>query len=420
MTHLKVENQNNNIEIVNAAIIQKLYNLALGIEQNLEVGESLSDYVSLKGNLQADHAYQNALTYLNNQTKFPDLQVSVPSGAEYIQVSDELFEKACIAKYGDGVGVIASQIRNITTLSDWYFSSRDSQTTNVIDVSKVSTIDISGFTNLLNIGASAFNGVTNIQNIILPPNLKRLSYNDGSGSFGGCFRGNNVLTTIQLPNGLEEIGDRCFMSCSNLTSIEFPQSLKYIGGSSSAQEWGVFYETGLTSITFPNGLLTIGDQCFSCTPITGTIIIPGSVNFLGERAFERNGGPCTFILENGDPIELVENLTPNHIPHNSFTSNRSGNAVIFKRNISSVGNHALMLYNDIKYVFKQTTPPTVEQGVEISFSWVTNGTIYVEDNYVETWKQAQGFSDFSNCIQPLSTAPFELRVLLSDDSELPS
>ena len=93
MTHLRIENQNSNVEIVNAAIIQKLYNLALGIEENLEEGESLSDYVSLKGNLQSDHAKQGAYDYLtgnlpdSNSKRFPNLTINLTGGA-YIDFAD--------------------------------------------------------------------------------------------------------------------------------------------------------------------------------------------------------------------------------------------------------------------------------------------------------------------------------------------
>ena len=412
MTQLRIENQNSNIEIVNVAIIQKLYETAL----------NASGTVYLKGNLQSDHAKQSALTYLNDSTRFPDFHITVPVGAEYADIQDSAFEQACILYWGDGFGVTTSAVQNITKLEGWYFSSRSSTLNNAnFDITTINTINLSGFTNLTEIGASVFSGCTNLRNIILPSGLKRLSYDDGSSSFAGCFRSCSHLSSIQLPNGLEELGDRCFMNCSSLTSIQFPQTLKYIGGgpSGSTQEGGVFFGCGLASVTFPNSLQAIEWGAFRGCPLTGTITIPESVQRIGDAAFSDNAGGCIFILEEGSqPLTLPEHNMANHQPHLSlFTSNSNNpNAVIFKRTISQCGKDSLMMHSNIKYLFKQTTPPTVASGTELTFSWKTSGTIYVEDAYVNTWKAAPGFSDIPDLIQPLSTAPSDLRALLNATS----
>ena len=39
------------------------------------------------------------------------------------------------------------------------------------------------------------------------------------------------LTSINLPEGLQGIGDRAFDGCSNLTNIVLPESLQHIGES---------------------------------------------------------------------------------------------------------------------------------------------------------------------------------------------
>ena len=70
------------------------------------------------------------------------------------------------------------------------------------------------------------------------------------------------------------------MGCSGLTSITIPESVKSIG-------WGAFYGcSGLTSITIPESVTSIGDYAFSdCSGLT-SIIIPDSVTSIGYYSFK--------------------------------------------------------------------------------------------------------------------------------------
>ena len=72
---------------------------------------------------------------------------------------------------------------------------------------------------LLGIGCQAFEDCA-ITNITLPSTVQ---YIDGS-----AFEGSN-LKSVTLNQGLLEIGDYAFASCSNLTSIKIPSTVKYIG-----------------------------------------------------------------------------------------------------------------------------------------------------------------------------------------------
>ena len=71
------------------------------------------------------------------------------------------------------------------------------------------------------------------------------------------------MTTIKLPECLEEIGSSVFYGCTGLTSITIPSNVKSIGSSA-------FYGcTGLTSITIPSNVKSIGSNAFyGCTGLT--------------------------------------------------------------------------------------------------------------------------------------------------------
>ena len=90
---------------------------------------------------------------------------------------------------------------------------------------------------------------------------------------------NSGLTSITIPNSVTSIGSNAFQSCYSLSSIIIPNSVTSIGSQA-------FYNcSGLTSITIPNSVTSIGDRAFSyCSGLTG-ITIPDSVSFIGTDAF---------------------------------------------------------------------------------------------------------------------------------------
>ena len=78
------------------------------------------------------------------------------------------------------------------------------------------------------------------------------------------------------------IGDYAFYYCSGLTSITIPNSVTSIGNNA-------FLRTGLTSITIPNSVTSIGDGAFQSCCLTASTI-PNSVTSIGDWAFEGCSG----------------------------------------------------------------------------------------------------------------------------------
>jgi hypothetical protein len=64
------------------------------------------------------------------------------------------------------------------------------------------------------IGESAFEGCTSIYEILIPPAVKSIM----GGAFGRCSQ----LTTVILGEGLEEIGKSAFGDCRSLHEISIP------------------------------------------------------------------------------------------------------------------------------------------------------------------------------------------------------
>ena len=98
-------------------------------------------------------------------------------------------------------------------------------------------------------------------------------------SISSAFRCRSGLTSVTIPDSVTSIGNSAFYYCSGLTSITIPDSVTTIGNEAFS---GC---SGLTSITIPDGVTTIGNEAFYwCSSLT-SITIPDSVTTIGYRAF---------------------------------------------------------------------------------------------------------------------------------------
>ena len=85
------------------------------------------------------------------------------------------------------------------------------------------------------------------------------------------------LETLKMPN-VTSIGNEAFKGCNDLTSVTFPSGLTSIGNEA-------FYCCPLTSVTFPSGLTSIGTMAFyNCDAVT-SITLPSSLTSIGTQAF---------------------------------------------------------------------------------------------------------------------------------------
>lgn len=78
-----------------------------------------------------------------------------------------------------------------------------------------------------------------------------------------------------------QVADSAFGSCDKVTSVVLPPTLKSIGARG-------FSMCGIKQITFPDGLETIGEEAFASyngVGISGSIVIPVTVRYIGVRAF---------------------------------------------------------------------------------------------------------------------------------------
>ena len=100
------------------------------------------------------------------------------------------------------------------------------------------------------------------------------------------------LTSITIPNSVTSLGRSAFYNCSSLTSVTIPNSVTSIG------DYTFYKCSGLTSVTIPNSVTSIGRSAFeNCSGLT-SVTIPNSVTSIGNSAFENCSGLTSVTIPN--------------------------------------------------------------------------------------------------------------------------
>ena len=122
-----------------------------------------------------------------------------------------------------------------------------------------------------NIPNYAFNGCSSLTSITIPDSVIAI----GNNAFYGC----SSLTSINIPDSVMMIGAYTFRGCSSLTSINIPDSVTFIG------IYAFYGCTSLVSLYIPNKVTSIGNYTFyGCSKLT-SITIPDSVTSIEAYAF---------------------------------------------------------------------------------------------------------------------------------------
>ena len=224
------------------------------------------------------------------------------------------------------------------------------------------------------IGNSAFGGCSDLTSITIPNSVTTIdnqAFDGCSGltsvtipnsvrSIGGyAFRNCNGLTSVTIGISVTTISEEAFRGCSGLTSITIPNSVRLI-------REGAFYQcSGLTSVTIPNSVKSIGNETFyGCSGLTSVhisdldawckttfdnyysnplcyahhlflneeevsdIVIPNSVTFIGDYAFEGCSGLTSITIPN----------SVTSIGNGAFSSCSGLTSISIPNSVKSIGN----------------------------------------------------------------------------------
>lgn len=130
---------------------------------------------------------------------------------------------------------------------------------------------------VLSIGADAFAGLP-ITSITLPDTVQEIG--------ARCFYGCRYLQNIRLPDGLRAIDTYAFAECGNLTEVTLPDSLTELHAFA-------FACTGLKQIILPKDISEIKAGCFSGCASLASVDLPDGLTKISEYAF----ASCTSLSQ---------------------------------------------------------------------------------------------------------------------------
>ena len=189
--------------------------------------------------------------------------------------------------------------------------------------SQIKTVVISeGVTNIVN---GAFQSCTSLKSVIIPSSVESI----GNKVFYEC----TCLPSINIPSGVTSIGKNAFQDCSSLTSITIPASVESIKGNpllGCSSLVSIFVEPGNTTYDSRDNCNAI-IQTKKNQIITGcqNTVIPNSVTSIGSSAFKNCTGLTSIIIPNS-----VTSINASAFDHCSGLSSivvESGNATYDSR-----------------------------------------------------------------------------------------
>ncbi|MBQ3020233.1 MAG: leucine-rich repeat protein [Clostridia bacterium] len=183
--------------------------------------------------------------------------------------------------------------------------------------------------------------------VVVPDSYKGISIKKIESN---AFANNLYLTSIQLPEGINNIGEKAFENCSSLVSVDLPKSLLNIGNyafsnCTSLKEIvipgtiknvggisGYIFSgcEGLEKAVLEEGIQSIGEYTFyQCTNLK-TIELPSTLERLDTWAL----GYCTKL----ETISLPENLE--FIGAAAFYYCNALNNVVIPNTVTEIGTHS--------------------------------------------------------------------------------
>ena len=279
INNLIIEQNNSVIKFTNCDLIEIIYNISKSMNE--------SDNQYLKGLLQTDYAYKDAVDFLNQ--KFIDFHINV-NNDYYIRFKDDNVRILLTNQFSSNGHLTieqAASVNNHSTFKTLFGGN-----------SQITSFDeLKYFTNIKTLGWDTFNGCTNLESIDLQninsveqnafKDCKKLTsiknYQNVQKWDVGIFNNCNLTGDYDFSNSLSNNNERRilgFNNNKNLTSVIMPTGVKYLCQFSGC--------TSLHTVSNTDDIINIEYETFSnCTSLKN-ISLP-NVTYIGQNAFKNCG-----------------------------------------------------------------------------------------------------------------------------------
>ena len=211
------------------------------------------------------------------------------------------------------------------------------------------------------------NTSTKTGTIVIPSTIDGRTVISLKGSWtDGAFQNFSGLTGITIPDTITTIGSYAFENCTGLKNITIPNSVTKIGDRAFRNC------TGITSVTLSENLTSIGSYAFADCSGLKSIIIPDSVTSVGESAFFH----CSGLKE----LTLSKNMTK--IADRTFEGCTGLTSVIIPDSVTTIEGDYSNIYGafgDCKNLEKILIPDSVASIGAGAFQGCDKLTIYGND-----------------------------------------
>lgn len=220
-----------------------------------------------------------------------------------------------------------------------------------------------------------------------------------------CFRDQERLTVISLPETITDLGQFAFFNCARLHSMHYPNKMTTVPQS-------CFYGClNLESITLPLSIVSIGDFSFFRCELLRYFSLPNSIQSIGAYAFSF----CRCISNT-----LV-------VPHfiNSIEPHSFSNCILIETvrlgNIKRISHHAFYNCSKLSQIIIDTDNQSMIQSQSHSIQNANNNLIHVNTNVfnVNDLKQNKHFNknNKTNNSNYLSSSGFKIGSNLKNSNQ---
>jgi len=214
-------------------------------------------------------------------------------------------------------------------------------------------------------------------------------------AFAGC----DGLTSITLPNTVTSLGTYAFSGCDGLTSFVIPSSVTTLNDA-------VFnYCVGLTSIIIPKSVTRMGfNPLNGCSALTSIQVESGNPNF-----DSRNG--CNAIIYGKSDI-LVSGCKNTVIPDGiktiwqyAFGGCEELTSITIPASVTTFGDYAFFGCDNLEEIHSEIVQPSAINATVFGNTDIfTTATLYVPAGTKAQYQATDGWKDFRNIVEQGGTA----------------